>query len=152
MPSAAQRALALIFVAAIMLTGPCLLSVAAVSAIRKVIFFSTSAHTEGSVIGLRQVPGSRGRSSYAPVFRFTGDDEHTYIVASNMATNPSEFRLGEQVKVLYQHGHPEHARIDSFLQLWLFELVTVTVGGAFSIVPMIGIMRRRRQTASEPAS
>jgi Protein of unknown function (DUF3592) len=152
MPSPAARIAALIILAIFMLPGPCLLVVTAVATIWNVIFISSSARTEGTIVALRQVPASRGRFSYAPIFQFTGDDEKTYTVTSNMAEKPSKFRFGQKVTVLYEHGHPDHAKIDSFLQLWLFELVAGIAGGGFSFIPAAVLLRRRRLARLEFAA
>ena len=82
------------------------------------------------------------------MFQFHGPmtAKSTWSSRSN-SNNPPGFRVGEHVKVLYQHGRPEHAKIDSFIQLWLPELVLTIVGGGFSVIPAIIVRRRLKQRA-----
>ena len=130
-----------------MLAGPCVLALDAVLAIRNAIFIHTAINSDGAILELRRVQSSRNGHSYAPVFRFAADDGQIYMVVSSNSNNPPGFRVGEHVKVLYQHGRPEHAKIDSFIQLWLPELVLTIVGGGFSVIPAIIVRRRLKQRA-----
>jgi hypothetical protein len=141
----ASKIIAFLFIWIFLCAGPGLLLLDAVLAIRNVIFIHTSAATEGTVLELRQVRSTRNGHSYAPVFRFTAGDGKTHIHVSNMSTSPPGFSVGQQVRVLYQHGHPEDARIDSFFQLWLAECVLTVVGGGFSIIPAFVLYRRLKQ-------
>jgi len=148
MPSAASKVIAILFLAVIMLAGPCVLILDAVLAIRNVIFIRSATVTDGTILELRLLRGSHNGYSYAPVFRFTADDEQTYILVSKMSTNPPGFTVGEHVRVLYVKGHPEGAKIDTFLQQWMPQLVLTIVGGGFSVIPAIVVIRRRRQRIS----
>jgi hypothetical protein len=144
MPAPAQRAIALLFLGAMFLIGPCLLALDAVLTVREAIFIRTSSATEGTVVGLRQVRSRRGGRSYAPVFRFTAGNGEEYTVASNTSTRPTGFTIGQRVRVLYESVHPERAKIDSFSQLWFAEIITGILGGAFSIIPALVFLRRVR--------
>jgi uncharacterized protein DUF3592 len=146
MPSLASRAIAYVFLAIILLAGPCLLALDAVLAIRETIFIRTATVIDGTILEMRLVRGTRNGHSYAPVFRFTADDGQTYVHVSNMSSNPPGFSLGQRVTVLYEHGHPENAKIDAFYQLWLPELVLSMVGGAFTTIPALVAFRRLRQS------
>lgn len=146
MPSVVSRAVAYVFVAIFMLAGPALLLVDAVVLVRNLLFIYSAARTQGTIVALKQFRARSSRKqSFAPVFRFTADDGQAYIVASNMFNKTPGFAVGEQVTVLYEKGHPEHAKVDSFYQLWIPEIVLSVVGGGFSVIPAVIIVRRRRQ-------
>jgi hypothetical protein len=151
MPSTASKVVAIVFVAMIALAGPVILTIDAVVFVRTSLFVHSAARTEGTVVGLTEFhdrTGRRrntGRPSYAPVFRFTANDGETYTVVSNTYSSTARFAIGQQVMVLYEKGHPEHAKIDAFLQLWLPEMVLTIVGGAFCVLPALLIFRRIQQ-------
>jgi hypothetical protein len=147
MPSMASKVIAILFVGIILFAGPGLLILDAALAVRNFLFIRTSVATGGTVLELRTVRGTRNGHSYAPVFRFVAEDGETYIHVSNMSSNPAGFTIGQQVRVLYQHGHPENAKIDTFFQLWLPEFVLTIVGVGFSVIPAIVIRRKLIQRA-----
>jgi len=144
MPNILQRAIAYLFVGAILLMGPFLVTLAVIAAVRNVLFIHTSIATSGTILEMRPVRGSRHRYSYAPVFRYTADDGETYIIVPKNSGRSTSFKVGETVRVLYQHGHPESAKIDSLFQLWAFEMIGGAVGGAFCFIPAMVIVRRKR--------
>jgi len=150
MPNALQRGCAWLIVGIFAGTGPLVLLLGLISAVRTGIFLATSLATDGDVIDLQPVRGSRGGYSYAPVFRFTADDGQIYIVTSKTSTRPAAFGRGERVKVLFDKGHPESAKIATFLQLWMFPMVAGVVGGAFSLITF-AVLRRKRKAAAAAA-
>lgn len=119
MPSPASRIIVHLFLLVILLAGPILLTLAAVASAGNLIFICNAATTDGTILDLHGVDSSKDPDSYAPVFRFTADDGRTYIVVSNSSTAPPGFSVGEHVRVLYQKGRPESAKIDTLYQLWL---------------------------------
>jgi hypothetical protein len=56
---------------------------------------------------------------YRAVILFSTADGRAVRFLSRLATNPPAYKLGEQVMVLYDPGHPETASIDSFADRWL---------------------------------
>jgi hypothetical protein len=121
--------------------GPVMLLIAAGTGIERGLFIHSSAPTEGIVVAVRQVPGSTKKST-APVFRFTTQSGMSVTANSNIYEEPSKWRVGAHVPVLYEEDHPENARIDSFWQLWMPQFVLGIVGGAFSIIPVFIYLRR----------
>jgi hypothetical protein len=144
-PNAMQRGCALLLVWIFVGAGPFVLLLGLISVVRTTVFILTSTATEGEVIALKVVPGKRGSKSYAPIFRFTADDGQIYTVTSKNSTNPPSFAFGERVKVLFEKEHPEGAKIDTFLQLWMFPMVAGIVGGAFSVVTVVVVVKRRKR-------
>ena len=102
------------------LVGPLFLLIALDSAVHRAVFIHTALRAEGTVIEMRPTHSTRtGAGQYIPVFRYTADDGRVYIVISDVSVRRFSLSPGEQVRVLYQQGHPENARIDAFTPLWL---------------------------------
>ncbi|MBZ5590424.1 MAG: DUF3592 domain-containing protein [Acidobacteriia bacterium] len=53
---------------------------------------------EGTVVGLEEQPDNRGRTLYAPVYRYTADGVHT--ATSSTASSPSRYKVGDPVRVV----------------------------------------------------
>jgi hypothetical protein len=92
-------------------------------------FLATAQETSGQVVDLRL--GSGNSSTYHAVIRFTAPGGRTRDFVSSSGSNPPSYSVGEKVVVLYAPGHPEHARLDSFGNLWLGAVVTGGMGAAF---------------------
>src|SRR5579863_10253747 len=99
-----QRAIAYLFVGSILLMGPFLVALAVIGTISNAIFIHTSVATSGTIIEMRPVRATRNGRSYAPVFRYTADDGEIYILVSSNSGSRTSFAVGQQVRVLYQHG------------------------------------------------
>lgn len=149
MPGWVPRLIAYGFLSAFCVVGPLFLLIALGSAAHRAAFIHTALRSQGTVIEMRPTHTTRhGAGAYIPVFRFRADDGRTYIIVSDVFVQPSSFSLGQQVTVLYQQGHPETARIDAFTPLWLFPLIFGIVGAAFSSIPALILVNRRRRHAS----
>jgi hypothetical protein len=87
---------------------------------------------DGRVVALEQVHRvQRSGFKYVPVFRFSLENGQPFTVASRVASNPPEFKLGEAVKVYYKRDHPEWAVINSLGQLWMGDVALAFVGVIF---------------------
>lgn len=127
-------------------SGPCVLVAALVSAYRTHVFLQSSTAAEATVVQMKEVRSlNLIERRYAPVFTFTAGDGRTYTLASKMATNPPAFKVGEHVMAHYQTGHPEQARLDSFAQLWLFDLIEGAFGVIFTLLMLAVIFARKGQ-------
>jgi hypothetical protein len=145
MPSLATRVVAYLLVGLFCLAGPAMLLFAAGTGIERALFVHSSARADGVVVALRQVPGST-KKSLAPIFRFATHNGTNVTVSSNIYERPSTWQLGERVRVLYQEDRPGNAHIDSFWQLWMLQFVLGLVGGGFSVIPLLILLRRGRST------
>jgi hypothetical protein len=145
MASLPARIVAYLFLGIICAAGPVILSIVVVTGIERALFISSSASAQGVIVALRVVhPYRHSDRSRSPVFRFTTKDGSSFTVASNISQSPAPWQFGDQVPVLYQPGHPENAHIDSFVQLWEPQVILGIVGGAFSVIPLLIFVRRRR--------
>ena len=144
MPSLPARIIAYFFVGILCAAGPVMLLIAAGTGIERALFVRSSLSAEGVIVGLSPVRSHRPTDkSRRPVFRFTAKNGTSFTITSNIAQSPSPWRFGDRVRVLYQPDHPENAHIDSFLQLWMPQVIVGIVGGAFSAMPFLIFVRRR---------
>lgn len=92
---------------------------------------------QGSVVDLvEKVSHSEEGTSvvYAPRIAFrTAEGEETGFV-SDTGSNPPAFHPGDTVEVMYQPGHAEEARINTFWQLYLGPVICLGIGSAFLII------------------
>jgi len=95
-------------------------------------FLRESVTVPGTVVGMKPVHRARRRRiTFAPVFRFAVAGGHPVTVVSNISSSPPAFKPDEVVTVHYRKDHPEGAKIDSFEQLWLVDVVLASVGVLF---------------------
>jgi hypothetical protein len=111
-----------------------------------------SVKTQGTVVRIRKVNGRHRNFNYAPVFAFSDAAGHSYTLISHNVSNPSSFAIGDTATVLYKPDDPQHARIDSFMELWAFNLGGVLVGGLFTGLSFWGPMWRSGSAKTAPAS
>ena len=128
-----------------LLMGPLFLGGALFSAHHTQQFLRESVTAQGRVVFLKPVRSSQDNSiSFAPVFRFDVPGSHFVTIVSNTSSNPPGFKPGELVTVHYEKGHPEHAVIDSFVQLWLGDWVFGSVGALLTAVSLLILVYGRR--------
>jgi Protein of unknown function (DUF3592) len=140
-----SRIIGYLFVAIVCGAGPFMLLIVAGTGIERALFIHSSLSSDGVIVGLSPTrPNRPSDRSRRPVFRFTTKEGRTITVVSNIAQRPSPWTFGDHVRVLYQPSHPENARIDSFAQLWEPQIVLGVVGGAFSMIPLLILLRRRQ--------
>lgn len=131
--------------------GPLFLGGSLISAHRTQQFLRDSIAVQGRVVALKPVHSTRDNSiTYAPVFRFGVVGSHLATVVSNTSSNPPAFKPGQVVQVHYQQGHPEHAVIDSFEQLWLGDWVFGSVGAFFTAISLLIIVYGHKRKRSDP--
>jgi hypothetical protein len=137
----AMRAVRLLFGVTFFVLGPCSLVWSLVSAYRTHAFLARSVAAQGVVVQLKEIRGLHADTGLAPVFTFTADGRN-YTIASNYATSPPAFKIGEHVIVHYEKGHPEEARLESFTQLWLFDIIGGALGALFTLA-FLGVIFAR---------
>lgn len=54
---------------------------------------------EGTVIDFAEVRGDKGRTLYAPVYRYTLDGNH-YTATSRISSSPPDHNVGDSIRVL----------------------------------------------------
>jgi hypothetical protein len=108
-------------------------------------FTGRARHTKGKIERLEvRLDTSRSRSrdpdspTYAPVFSFRDTEGRHHLVTSAVSHGKSPYEPGQEVPVLYDPDDPENARLDSFVQLWLFPLVFGFMGTIFAGIAALG--------------
>lgn len=150
MPSLAPRLIVYGFFGSFGVMGLLFLFIALNVAVHRAVFVHSALRAEGTVIEMQPTHTTRHWAGmYTPLVRYTADDGRMYILVSDIPVHPSSLSLGEQVTVLYAHGHPETARLDAFASLWTFSLVFGIVGAAFSSIPGFLLVNRMRQHPSD---
>jgi Protein of unknown function (DUF3592) len=115
-------------------------------------FLRESVTTDGTVVGLKATHRARRRRvTYAPVFRFVTEDGRPVTVVSHTSSNPPSFEPGEAVKVHYKKNHPDDAKIDSFGQLWLGDIVFGSVGAIFTAIGVLILLTTRKRNRPDLA-
>lgn len=94
-------------------------------------FVATAKTATGTVIEINEefqrVNRERRLLKY-PVVRFSTLDGQEIEFQSSTGTNPSRYRVGDQVTVLYQPDDPQQAEIQSFLSLWCLTIIMLFLG------------------------
>lgn len=76
---------------------------------------------------------NRASVSYVPVVNYQVQGK-PYTHKGAIALQPSPYRVGQQVRVLYRAARPSVAYIDSFADRWLLPLVFTGMGSLFVLV------------------
>ncbi len=125
------------------IAGIALLVVAIWLGISSTSFVGTAVHATGTVAELAEKEGSDNHSTiYYPVVEFTTADGRVMRFESATGSNPSMYRQGQEVKVLYNPADPAHAMIDSLMELWFAPMLLGFIGSLFSAIGFgIGIIQ-----------
>ncbi len=108
-------------------------------------FISRAVEADGEVIDLdRSRSSSSSSTTYRPVVAFTTATGKRIEFTSSVGSSPPSHRVGERVKVLYQPGDPQSARIKSFFHLWFGFLIVFALGLVFAAIGLTMIFVRTR--------
>jgi Protein of unknown function (DUF3592) len=99
-------------------------------------FVQSASRAQGTVIRLDENRG--GPESY-PVFTFRDAKGQAHEIESNTGENPPAYKIGDAVTLLYQSNRPANAEIDSFFNVWGWNIVLGGVG-IFHFVLGFGIL------------
>lgn len=98
---------------------------------------SVAQRAEGTVVRLVSNQAlDYDHSSVAPVVEFHIEGER-HEFRSWLSTSPPQFDVGEKVTVLYDPRDPQHARIESFVTLWLFPVIFGGIGAVMFLVAIV---------------
>lgn len=100
--------------------------------IHQLRFGRNSIATTGEVINLHYQMSARGGGTYRPVVRFLyrneEQQEEEIVFESPYGSRPPSHNVGDQVPVLYDPIHPEHAHINTFGARWLLPGISIFAG------------------------
>ncbi len=65
-----------------------------------------------------------GCCTYVPVMEYTVDGQ-TYTMRGNTASDPPQYRVGEEVPILYDPAAPDKAQINRWSERWLMPLILI---------------------------
>lgn len=76
---------------------------------------------------------------YYPVVEFRTSKAETIRFQGEIGSNPSPYKVGDQVKVLYDPQAPQSAVIDSW-EIWLPSTVLLGFGGIFVLIGVLSVL------------
>lgn len=95
-------------------------------------FVQTASRAQATITKMEEREGSDHGTAFYPVFTFkdsSGQDQEVY---SSSGQYPPAYKVGDKVTVLYQPDDPRHAKIDAFLDLWMWP-VLLGIFGLFEL-------------------
>ncbi len=111
-------------------------------------FIRQATTVPGTVVDL--IPVGRGTRGYHVKVAFTtlAGEHITYQPLSS--ARPAPFAIGDAVTVYYDPQHPQHAKLDWFLNLWFGPLMLAVAGGVNGLLSLIfAIIWYRQQRAKQ---
>lgn len=78
--------------------------------------------------------GRNNSTTYSAQVRFTAKDGSTVTFKESFSSNPAAHQVGDKVKVFYDPGNPQNARIDDFMNTWFLPLLLGGMGLIFGLV------------------
>ncbi len=113
---------------------------------REIAFQRDAISGRGSVVELRVTESVDG-SNTSPVIEFR-TPEGVPTRFEGTATTPTP-KLGDAVPVIYCPADPQHARIDTFVQRWLFPCAFVPLG---VLLLLVGVYLVRSASVTSPGT
>lgn len=105
-------------------------------------FLKSSSKLVGQVIELREYRSDDG-VTYSPVIKYINNgQEETFI--SKFSSNPSDYRVNEQVTILLSKNNPE-PQIDSFFGFWFGPMITFFIGIFFFITSVFTVYHELKE-------
>ena len=99
-------------------------------------FVQTASHARGTVSKLNERDGEK---VLYPVFTFEDSHGTSYSIESSSGSYPTAYKIGDLITVIYQPDKPANAKIDSFLDIWIWPIALVGCG-ALDLLFGIGIL------------
>jgi hypothetical protein len=93
------------------------------SFVRNWRFLRTAIRASGTVTEMRERPGSEGGTTYTPIVTFTAQSGEAIHFTSRVSSNQPRFHVGQEVPVVYDPHHPQHASMPSFIVFWFAALL-----------------------------
>ncbi|UFH33711.1 DUF3592 domain-containing protein [Chryseobacterium sp. C-71] len=129
----------------LLLIGIILLGIAVYMGYNKYTFLENAIKTKAIVVSYRTTTEKETRKNgnkrttknttyYYPKFEFKDIQNRLIQVESNVGQgNSKPYSIGSQVEIVYSKENPQEAKINSFLNQWLF----TTIVGGFSLLFLI---------------
>jgi hypothetical protein len=96
-------------------------------------FLKSGRKTMAKIIQIKENWNSDGEGGkakiYYPVLEFSAVDKKTYQFQSAMGgNNKNKYRLGQEVKIIYDPQKPNQAKISDFGSFWLMPMIMILAG------------------------
>jgi len=96
-------------------------------------FLAGANEARGQVVQMVYRSGSDDGGGYSAVYQFKTLDGQTIMKQDSLSSNPPRFKVGQDIKVLYEPGNPNKAYINNWMSLYflpgLLGLLGVIFGG-----------------------
>ncbi len=108
-------------------------------------FLARAISTTGKVIRIEEdsISNDEDRSTfYYPVIEFTNSKRNPIQFKSNIGSSFPAFKIGQQVKVLYNPQNLSSAKIATFIQVWLGAIILGVIGIGSTMVGIVLIFKK----------
>ena len=100
-------------------------------------WLSGLSRTQGTVVEIRETTDSDGDTVYKPVLKYQDSTGESYRMSPLWTSNPSAYRVGETVDVLYEPNLPRKAVIDNWFEKWGLSVGLLVLCGIFLFLSLI---------------
>jgi hypothetical protein len=102
-------------------------------------FINAATKTQGRVVKLVEKSIGGGNSDFFPVFSFTTKDGQE-ITITQQANRP-RVKAGAQVEVMYDPGQPQNAKINAWVNFYLFPALAAAAGLLVGVIGLISALK-----------
>ena len=104
-------------------------------------FINGAISTEGTIINLIEIiSDDESGISYRPEVQFKTEAGDVRTFMSSLGSNPPQFDIGSNVKVLYD-ADITNAEIDSFMTLWFVSVGMIFIALIIGTISVVGLIR-----------
>jgi hypothetical protein len=107
-------------------------------------FVNRGAHAEGIIVEMKK--GSSILSKYHPRVRFQTKEGKTIEFSPGNGSNPPIYEVNDHVPVVYNRDYPNHAVINSFIEIWLGPVIYAGLGLLLLIFSSFQWVKSRSQS------
>jgi len=106
-------------------------------------FMGVAERTVDSVVSVK-IDSSGDDPTYRPTIRFMTWEGEMREARTHIASSAYDYRVGEDVAILYDVTNPDDVRVNGFMSLWGLPLVILAIGSVGVMVMSTAIRRGRR--------
>ena len=114
--------------------------------VRELAFANGATHTTGAVVELKKVE-SIDSTNLVPIVEFTPENGKPIRIEC-ASTSPSP-TVGDCVTVIYHANDLKGARIDNFVNRWLFPIVFTPIGVIAFVLGTVGAISNRQRSPNK---
>jgi hypothetical protein len=110
--------------------------------IRTKNFIGKAQEVKGTVIQMVYSEDSEGGGGYAPIYQFKTLEGQDIEIQDGLSSNPPRFKVGQDVKVLYDPENPRNARLNKWLNLYFLPILFGGLGVIFGGVGIVLVIQQ----------